>query len=128
MSTYKSTEPCSSFLSWLDMQLYILRADSYINRLDTIYPYADRKLAEYLDSKTAKEFISSMVFTPTVWSVLTSRVRGIYGLEMDQLNALFALTYIKSSGGSRSIMFSDEGSAQESRIKGRSYVYYSFLL
>lgn len=101
------------------MQLYMKRADKYITKLDTIYPYADPKLAEYLESKNAKDFLYSKILTPTTRSIITSNMRTVFGLELEQLNALFALNYIKMGGGSiEGIMYSDEGCAQESRVKG----------
>jgi monoamine oxidase len=119
ISIYNSSVPCSSLFSWIDMMLYMRRVNKHVVQLNPIYPYENYKLAKYLESKNLKDYLYSKSFTSTVRSIFTSNMRTIYGLELDQVNALFGLLYIKSCGGNvEAITFSDEGCAQEKRVKG----------
>lgn len=119
ISVYNSSVPCSSFLSWIDMQLYMKRVDRYVTALDPMHPTADSTMARLLDKTNARDFLYSKMFTKTVRSIVTSNMRTIYGLELEQVNALFGLAYIKAGGDSvEGITYSDEGCAQESRVKG----------
>jgi monoamine oxidase len=97
----------------------MMRVNRYLNKISTLDPYADSKLAEYLESMNFKKFLFSKTFTPTVRSIITSNMRTIYALELDQINALFGLVYLKAGGGTvEAITYSDEGCAQEKRVKG----------
>lgn len=119
ISIYNSSVPCSSIFSWIDMMLYMRRVNKHVVQLNPIYPYENYNLAKYLESKNLKDYLYSKSFTSTVRSIFTSNMRTIYGLELDQVNALFGLLYIKSCGGNvEAITYSDEGCAQEKRVKG----------
>jgi monoamine oxidase len=119
VSVYNSSVPCSSFFSWIDMLLYMKRVNKHVKIVDPIYPYNDPDLAKELDSKTLKDYLFSKSLTSTVRSIFTSNMRTIHALELNQVNALFGLMYIKSCGGNvEAITYSDEGCAQEARVKG----------
>ena len=91
ISVYNSSVPCSSFLSWFDMQLYMKRVDRHVSKLSIFDPYENKSLASELDALTLKEYLYSKSFTPTVRSIFNSNMRTIYGLELSQVNALFGL-------------------------------------
>ena len=119
ISVYNTSVPCSSFFSWLDMQAYMKRVDRYVKKLSTIDPFENKKLAEKLDKQNLKDYLFSKSVTPTVRSIFTSNMRTIFGLELEQVNNLFGLMYFKSGGGTiEAITYSDEGCAQEKRVKG----------
>jgi monoamine oxidase len=119
MSIYNTSVPCSSMLSWLDMNAYMKRVDKYVTQLSALYPFSNRNLASYLDMCNLKTFLYSKSMTPTVRSIFNSNMRTIYGLEISQVNALYGLMYVKSGGGSvEAITYSDEGCAQSKRVKG----------
>src|SRR5438105_2153899 len=46
-----------------------------------------------------------------------SAVRVIYGLELSQINALFGLMYVKSSGTVEALILSEKDCAQEKRVR-----------
>ncbi|CAF1040430.1 unnamed protein product [Brachionus calyciflorus] len=119
ISIYNSSVPCSSLWSWIDMQLYMWRTNRDLKKISTIHPFSDRKLANTLDLSNAKDYFYSKSVTPTVRSIFTSNMRTIYGLELEQVNALFGLMYLKAGGGNvEAITYSDEGCAQEKRVRG----------
>ena len=119
ISVYNTSVPCSSLLSWIDMQSYMKRVDRYLTQISTVDPYENRQLANKLDKQTLKDYLYSKSVTSTVRSIFTSNMRTIFGLELEQVNNLFALMYLKSGGGSiEAITYSDEGCAQEKRVKG----------
>lgn len=119
LTSYNTSVPCSSFLSWIDMLLYMKRVNKYLKQISTFNPFEDKKLAKYLDSTNLKTFLNSKSMTPTVRSIFNSNMRTIYGLEIDQVNNLFGLMYVKSGGGEvEAICYSDQGCAQEKRVKG----------
>ena len=91
ISVYDSSVPCSSFLSWADMQLYMKRVDQHVTKLSAVDPYENKSLAESLDTKNLKDYLYSKSMTPTVRSIFTSNMRTIFGLELSQVNALFGL-------------------------------------
>jgi hypothetical protein len=98
------------------MLLYMYRVDKDVVEINTIYPYANARLAKRLEAQNLKDYLYSKSFTPTVRSIFTSNMRTIYGLELDQVNALFGLLMIKSGGGNvEAITYSDEGCAQEKK-------------
>jgi monoamine oxidase len=95
------------------------RVNKYLKKISTLNPYEDKKLADHLDSSNLKSFLMSKSNTATVRSIFNSNMRTIYGLEISQVNNLFGLMYVKSGGGEvEAICYSDEGCAQESRVKG----------
>lgn len=100
------------------MQLYMKRVGGWVSKLSTNDPYENGDIANKLDSQNLKDYLYSKSFTPTVRSIFNSNMRTIYGLELNQVNALFGLMYVKSSGGIEAITFSDEGCAQEKRVQG----------
>ncbi len=100
VTVFNSAVPYSSLLSKLDMYSYMKRVDMDVCQLNTMYPYATPKLAKKLESMTLKEYMYSKAYTPTVRSIIKSNMSTIFGFELEQLNALFALLFIKSSGGS----------------------------
>lgn len=119
ISLYNSSVPCSSLWSWIDMQLYMWRVNRDLKKISTIHPFSERKLASYLDKISAKEYLYSKSMSATVKSIFTSNMRTIYGLELDQINALFGMMYLKAGGGNvEAITYSDEGCAQEKRVCG----------
>jgi monoamine oxidase len=119
MSIYNTSVPCSSMLSWLDMNAYMKRVDKYVVQLSALYPFSNHTLAKYLDMCNLKNFLYSKSMTPTVRSIFNSNMRTIYGLEISQVNALYGLMYVKSGGGSvEAITYSDDGCAQSKRVKG----------
>ena len=91
ISVYNSSVPCSSFLSWIDMQLYMKRVDKHVVKTSTVDPYENKALADHLDSMNLKDYLFSKSMTPTVRSIFTSNMRTIFGLELSQVNALFGL-------------------------------------
>ncbi|RNA10385.1 putative flavin-containing monoamine oxidase A [Brachionus plicatilis] len=119
ISSYNSNVPCSSLWSWIDMQLYMWRVNKDLKKISTIDPFSDKQLASFLDKKSAKEYLYSKSMSATVRSIFTSNMRTIYGLELDQVNALFGMMYVKAGGGNvEAITYSDEGCAQEKRVCG----------
>lgn len=118
ISSYNSSVPCSSFLSWLDMLLYMVRVNKYLKKISTVDPYENKKLADDMDKTSLKSFLNSKSMTSTTRAIFNSNMRTIYGLEINQVNNLFGLMYVKSSGGVENICYSDQGCAQESRVKG----------
>ena len=118
ISWYDSSVPCSSWLSWIDMQLYNWRVNRYLARISTLDPYAaDSRLAAELESVNFKEFLLSKMFTPTVRSTVISNTRTVFAMELDQINTLFGLMFIKAAGGTvESVMYAEEGCAQGKKV------------
>ncbi len=40
LTSYNSSVPCSSFLSWFDMLAYMKRVNKYLKKISTVNPYA----------------------------------------------------------------------------------------
>ena len=39
LTSYNSSVPCSSFLSWFDMLAYMKRVNKYLKKISTVNPY-----------------------------------------------------------------------------------------
>jgi monoamine oxidase len=83
-TVFNSAYPYTSFLSWLDMRLYMKRVDMDVVRLNTLHPYADKELAERLEAQTFKDYLFSKAYTPTVRSVIRSNMSSCFGFELEQ--------------------------------------------
>jgi monoamine oxidase len=120
LNSYNSSVLCTSWLSWLDMQFYHYRVDRYIKRINSLDPYStNRSIARYLESLNFKSFLHSKAFTSTVRSVISANMRSIYAFELDQINTLFGLLFLKAAGGSLSkILYTVRGGAQERKVNG----------
>lgn len=100
------------------MLSYMKRVNKHLVQISPAHPFAN-KIAKFLDTTTLKDYLFSKSVTPTVRSIFTSNMRTIFGLELSQVNALFGLMYLKSGGGTvEAITYSDEGCAQDKRVKG----------
>lgn len=119
ITMFNSAFPYTSIFSWLDMWMYMKRVDKDMHKINIMYPYEDAKFAQQLESQTLKEYLYSKAFTPTVRAIIRSNMSTCFGFELEQINALFGLMFLKSGGGSiEAIVLSDKNCAQEKRVKG----------
>ena len=94
-----------------------------INRLcaktSTLDPFMTMDYARGLDETNSKDVILKNAYTNIAKGILDAAIRAIFGLESSQLNALFAIMYIRSGGGSmEAISLTEKDCAQEKRVKG----------
>lgn len=120
--TYQSKDESSSsqsLLNALDMKNYVNTLNEINDRIDVAQPFAanDQQI-QSLDHKNFKDYLESIAYTPAVRALATSNIRGIVGLETDQVNGLYGLTYVKAGVNMATITGADKGEAQESRIVG----------
>lgn len=118
VSEYCKTVPSTSLFSKLDMENYITKLDEITEKISSVQPYSAENDVKDLDSKNLKDYLDSISYTPSVKGIFQSNIRGIAGLETEQVNGLFGLAYIRSSNGIESITGASEGAAQEKRMKG----------
>ena len=97
ITVFTTPLPCTSMLSLLDMKLYMKRVDKDVVKLNTMYPYENKELAQYLESQTLKDYLYSKSFTPTVRAIFTSNMRTVYGFELEQSWTFYTLNYLKFS-------------------------------
>lgn len=115
--TYKGQIPRISILGLIDLSLIISKINRNANTLDTLDPCLSDTAAK-LDSYNSKQFLYDSSFTQSAKSIMDAAIRTVYGLEANQLNALHALSYVKSGGSIEALTLTEPNCAQEKRVKG----------
>ena len=115
--TFAST-PNVPYASVLDKQLMISKINSNAAKISSLKPFENIDFAKKLDSMNFDQWLFTDSFDDTSKAMLAADYRTFIGLELNQLNALFGLTYIKSAGSYERLELSSEGCAQEKKIKG----------
>ena len=94
---------------------------SNAKKLCTTNPFQNLKHATSLDLSNLEQFLSGATYFSgaSSRSIVEPALRTIFGAEASQINALFALNCVKSGGGSiERLALTDEGCAQEKRVRG----------
>lgn len=86
-------------------------------------PFRNIDRAKKLDSMSIEQYLLGSKFfsyfnSKSARAILDVALRVVYGLEMKQINSLFALMYVKSGGSIDRLILTDKGCAQEKRVKG----------
>ena len=115
---YDSSIPNISLPSLVEIYLKLNKINSTAAKVNTMNPFENLKLADQLDSTNLDQFLSKHSYSSAVKSILTAAVRVVYGLELNQINTLFGLMYIKSGGTIEKLTLAEKGCAQEKRVKG----------
>ncbi len=114
--TYNSPIPKISLLGLVDLQMIITKTNVNAKKISTLNPFENLELAKRLDKLNLENFLYSKSFTSSSKSIIDAAIKTIYGLELSQINALFALMYLNSGGGSiESLALSEPGCAQEKK-------------
>lgn len=115
-----SSSSSQSLLNAMDMKNYVNTLNEINDRIDVAQPFAanDQQI-QSLDHKNFKDYLESIAYTPAVRALAVSNIRGIVGLETDQVNGLYGLTYVKAGVNMATITGADKGEAQEARIVGK---------
>ncbi len=122
MNTYNSTVPLVSPTSLMDLKWIITKFNIGAKRLNTIFPFQNIYLANHLDSINLDQYLYSNSLSTNSRCVVEAGIKTVFGVESNQLNALYALTYAKSTGDGTFESLVD--TAQEKRVKG-GYAYVS---
>jgi monoamine oxidase len=119
LTIYKSSIPRISLFSLLDLNWIMTKFNIGAKRMNTIYPFENLSLANHLDSINLEQYLYSNSLSARARSIVEAAVRAIYGVESNQINALFGLMYGKSAGGTmEALALAEKNCAQEKRIKG----------
>lgn len=119
LTNYNSSIPSISILSLIDLQMGIMKISSNSKKLSTIDPFENPAFSSKLDATNFEQFLLSRSFSSESRSIIDPAIRTVYGLELNQINTLFGLMYIKSGGGTfESLALAEKGCAQEKRVKG----------
>ena len=121
--TYGKTIPNISIPSLLQLNHHLTSLTKTADKLSTMDPMRNIELANQLDSLNLEQFVLDSkplcyFNTTAVKAVISCALRVVYGLEMKQLNTLFALHYVKSGGSIDRLILTEKGCAQEKRVKG----------
>lgn len=117
--SYSSSIPNISYLSLFDLQLMLNKINWNAKKVSTLRPFENLQFASKMDSMTVEQWLFSSSFSTTSRSIIEGAYRTIFGLELSQVNALFASTFVKSAGSFEALALCTSGCAQEKKIKGK---------
>lgn len=120
--SYSSSIPNVSYLSLLDLQLMLNKINWNAKKAPTLRPFANLQFATKMDSLNLEQWLLSSSFSSTSRSIVEAACRTIFGLEMNQVNALFANMFFNSAGSFETLTLCHPGCAQEKKIKGMKYI------
>jgi monoamine oxidase len=116
--SYASSIPNVSIFSLFDLQLMLNKINGTSKKVPALRPFQNIQLASKLDSMTFEQWLFASSFSGTSRSIVEAACRTLYGLEMSQVNALFANFFVDSAGSFERLTLCGEGCAQEKKIKG----------
>jgi hypothetical protein len=95
------------------------KVNTNAKRVSVLRPFENLKLATQLDKMNLEQWAFSKSLSQTSRSIVEISVRSIYGLEMNQINALFGLFSVNSAGSFEALALCEKGCAQEKKVKGQ---------
>jgi monoamine oxidase len=101
--SYNSSIPKISIFGLLDLHMILSKVNSYADKVNTLHPFENLKLAQQLDSSNLDTFLFTNYFTSVSRAIVQSAIRTVFGAEVNQINTLFGLTYVKSGELKRTI-------------------------
>jgi monoamine oxidase len=118
VTSYNSSIPKISIPSLVQLFYKILQINSTADKINTMNPFENLNLATRLDSTNLEQYLSLNSMTAATKAILMAAIRVVYGLELNQINTLFGLMYVKSGGSIERLTLVEKGCAQEKRLKG----------
>ena len=118
LTNYSTAIPNVSIFSLVDLQLMLNKVNSTAKKVSSLHPFENHEFAKRLDSMTMESFMYSSSFSSTSRSIADAAVKVVYGMEPNQINALFGAMYVNSGGSFEKLTLADKGCAQEKKIKG----------
>lgn len=116
--SYTSSIPNVSLFSLFDLQLMLNKINNNAKKVNTLRPFENLQFARYMDSMNLEQWLFSSSFSATSRSIVEAASRTLFGLEMNQVNALYANNFVKSAGSFEALTLCEAGCAQEKKIKG----------
>lgn len=113
---YRGTIPRLNLLTLLDVGRLQWSVSRAAKRVDPAAPWAARRAAE-LDSVSVDHWLRSQHFGNRARTLLGLGAKTLWGAELTEVSALFALWCISSAGGVHAMLDTD-GGAQHERFEG----------
>ena len=113
LTNYTTSIPNVSILSLVDLQLMLNKINSNANKVSSLHPFENYELAKKLDSMSLDAFVYSSSFNSTSRAISDAAIKAVYGLDANQINALFGIMYVNSGGSFEKLTLADKGCAQE---------------
>lgn len=101
----------------IELGLNLTRLNSSASRVNMLHPFEDFNLANNLDSQNLEQLLFRNSFSSSARSIIIAAITTIFGLPLNQINALFAAMYVKSGGTIEKLSLAEPGCAQEKRVK-----------